>query len=138
MIRRKKKSPNLSIGEVKSRLRGFLLDSQMNNAHEMGIILGCSSISDEVQQREEEESDKRVERLSYLMPFLYAHSHALAEGAVELQRSNVSEELDKSIPDEIWWESRKMMEQISLSALMGSISQLIDMGLIQIPKEYKR
>lgn len=136
MIPKKKKKNPLSITEISSRLRGFILDSQINDAHEMSVILGCSAISDEVQQREEEESDKRIERIAYLLPIMYAHSHALAEGAVELQRSNTSEEL-KNLPNELWWESRKMMEQVALSALMGSIAQLIDMGLLQIPKEHK-
>jgi hypothetical protein len=135
MIRKKKKNP-LSIAEISGRLRGFILDSQMNDAHEMSVILGCSAISDEVQEREEEESDKRIEKIAYLLPIMYAHSHALAEGAVELQRSNTSEEL-KSLPDELWWESRKMMEQVALSALVGSVSQLIDMGLLQVPKEHR-
>jgi hypothetical protein len=61
----------------------------------------------------------------------------LSEGATEFQRSNISEEL-KNLPDEIWWESRKVMEQLSLSVLMGALSQLVDMGLVQLPKKYGR
>jgi hypothetical protein len=67
---------------------------------------------------------------------LFAHTHLLAEGAVEYQKSNLPTELE-AIPEEIWWESRKMMEQVSLSAIMGSISQLIDMGFLEIPRKYK-
>ena len=85
-------------------------------------------------KKQEEESDKRVSRISYLIPLLYAHSHAIAEGATEYHKDNIQEEL-KNIPNELWLESRRTLEQLSMSSLMGSISQLVDMGLLEIPKE---
>jgi hypothetical protein len=135
--KKKKKKEELSLLEITSRLRGFILDSQIQNGHELCVILGCSSMSDELQEREEEESEKRTKKISFLVPMLYAHAHALAEGAVEYQRSNTPEDM-KGVPDEIWWESRNMMTQVSLSALLGSVSQLVDMGLLEIPKEHKK
>jgi hypothetical protein len=60
----------------------------------------------------------------------------LAEGAVEYQKSTLPEEL-QSLPPEIWTESRKMMEQVALSAIVGSVSQIIDMGLLDIPRKHK-
>lgn len=132
----KKKPTNASLTDVMSRVRGFILDSQIQNGHELSTILGCTVISDDVQEREEEESDKRIDKISYLIPLLYAHTHLLAEGAVEYQKSTVTGALAE-LPDEIWWESRKMMEQVSLSAIMGSISQLVDMGLLEIPRKHK-
>lgn len=133
MFGKKKAKKLASIAEVSARLRGFVLDSQIQDGHELSVILGCSAMSDELQQREEEESDKRVAKIEHLVPLLYAYAHSLAEGAIELQKQSVPEEL-KGLPEEIWWESRKMMEQVSLSALLGSISQLVDMGLVAIPK----
>ena len=132
----KKKKKNLTLSDITNRIRGFILDSQIQNAHELSVILGCSIISDEVQEREEEESDKRIEKISYLVPLLYAHVHLLAEGAVEYQKSTLPEEL-KDLPAEIWTESRKMMEQVALSAIVGSVSQIIDMGLLDIPRKHK-
>ena len=133
---KKKKKPKINLADMSSRIRGFVLDSQINDAHELTVLLGCSVISDEVQEKEEKESDKRVEKIAYLIPLLYSYSHLLAEGSVEFQRLNVVDEL-KGIPDEIWLESKNTMEQVSISALMGAISQLIDMGLLEIPKEHK-
>lgn len=132
----KSKKKRVSLGDVSNRIRGFILDSQIQNAHELSTILGCPIISDEIQEREEEESDKRLEKIAYMVPLLYAHSHLLAEGAIEYQKSTLPEEL-RDIPDEIWMESRKMMEQVSLSTLVGSVSQLIDMGLLDIPRKHK-
>jgi len=134
--RKKKLVPNVTLADLSNRIRGFVLDSQIQDAHALSEILGCSMISDEVQEREEEESDKRVEKIAYLVPLLFAQVHLLSEGAVEYQKENLPEGLE-DIPEEIWRESRKMMEQVSLSALMGSLSQLVDMGLLEIPRKYK-
>jgi hypothetical protein len=127
--------------EIARRLRGFILDSQIHNAHEIAVILGCAVSSDEVLEKEEEESDKRVQRISYLVPLLFAQSHALAEGAMEYQRTALEEEAEKEgikISNETWLESRRLMEQVAMSALIGAISQLVDMELLQIPKQLRR
>lgn len=137
MMRRSKKKDQLTLADVTNRLRGFILDSQIQNAHELSVILGCSPLSDELQEKEEEESDNRVDKIGTLIPLLYAHAHVLAEGAVEFQRANIKSEALKNLPDEMWWESRKMMEQMALSVLLGSVSQLVDMGLITVPKKRK-
>jgi hypothetical protein len=134
--RNKKLGIDISLADLSNRIRGFVLDSQIQNANELSELLGCVVISDEVQEREEEESDKRVEKISYLVPLLFAQVHLLSEAAVEYQKETLPEELGE-IPDDIWRESRKMMEQVSLSALMGSLSQLVDMGLLEIPRKYK-
>ena len=134
--RNKKLGLDISLADLSNRIRGFVLDSQIQNANELSELLGCVVISDEVQEREEEESDKRVEKISYLVPLLFAQVHLLSEAAVEYQKETLPEELGE-IPDDIWRESRKMMEQVSLSALMGSLSQLVDMGLLEIPRKYK-
>lgn len=137
MIRKKKKKSDISIAEVTARLRGFILDSQVQNGHELSVILGCSALSDEVAEKEEEESDKRTEKISYLVPMLYAHAHALAEGATEYQRSQAPKEL-KDLPDDVWWDSKNMMTKLAVSALLGSVSQLVDMGLLEVPKRKKK
>lgn len=136
MIRRKRVGTEPTLSELNSRVRGFVLDSQINNGHEISTILGCGNISDEVAEKEEEESDKRLERISHLMPILYSYSQSLSQGAVEYQRANLPEEL-MGLPDEMWWDSRKLLEQIATAALLGSVSQLVDMGLLEIPKRYR-
>ena len=133
---KKAKTPKLSLGDISPRLRGFVLDSQIQNAHEISVLLGCSVISDEVAVKEENESDKRVEKISYLIPLIYAYSRTLSEGTAEYQKLHLPEEL-ADLPPEIWSESRKMMEQFAMSILIGAIAQMIDMNLLQIPKGHK-
>ena len=133
--KKKRSFEELSFAEINSRVRGFILDSQINNAHEIALILGASASSPEVMEKEEEESEKRVERISYLTPLIFAYSHALSEGAVEFQKSALKDQVENlsDIPDEIWLESRKLMEQVAISAILGSVSQLVDIGLIEVP-----
>jgi hypothetical protein len=136
MRRFKKNRIEPSIAELTARLRGFLLDSQINDAHEISQILGCGSISEEVADKEEEESEKRLDEISHLMPLIYAYSQSLSQGAIEYQRTNLPAEFPK-VPDEMWWESRKLMEQVSQAAILGTLAQLVDMGLLQLPKRYR-
>lgn len=137
---KKKPKAELSFAEINARLRGFILDSQINNAHEIAVILGASVSSPEVMEKEEEESEKRVERISYLIPLIYAVSHALSEGAVEFQKSTIKDLGPDipTIPDEMWNESRKLMEQVAVSSLLGGVSQFVDMGLVEIPKAIRK
>jgi hypothetical protein len=134
--KKNKKEKIWTINDVSAKLREFILDSQIQAGHELSVILGCGKISDELAEKEEEESEKRVERISHLIPLLFAHAHALAEGSIEYQKSNLPPEL-KDLSDDMWIESRKLMEQIAMSALVGSVSQLVDLGLLKLPKEKK-
>jgi hypothetical protein len=126
----------ITLADVSSRLRGFILDSQINDAHELAVVLGCSPISDEVALREEDESERRVAEISLLTPLLYAFAHSLAEASVEHQKSSLSD--SEKVPDEIWLTSRRLIEQVAISVLIGSISQLVDMKLLEVPKKLRR
>jgi hypothetical protein len=136
MGKKKKKQKTWTINDISAKLREFIFDSQVQNAQELSVILGCGKLSDELIEKEEEESEKRVDRISHLIPLLFAHAHALAEGSVEYQRANVPPEL-KDLSEDTWIESRKLMEQVAMSALVGSVSQLVDLGLVKIPKDKK-
>lgn len=135
-MRRKKFRGELTLAEINNRIRGFLLDSQIQNAHELAVLAGCTPISDDVADREDEESDKRVEEIAHLIPILYAYSHTMAEAATEYQRANMKEAA--KLPDEVWNFSRKLTEQISMSALLGAVSQLVDMGVLQTTTKKRR
>lgn len=136
MFGKKKSVKGPSITELTSRLRGFVLDSQIPEAHQLAIILGCSPISDEVAAKEEDESDRRVDEISALTPLLYAFAHALAEASVEHQKTQLKG-ADK-VPDEVWMYSRRLIEQVSISVLLGATSQLVDMKLLTVNKKLRR
>ena len=134
----KKKKKNLvpPMAEVNNRIRGFIMDSQIQNSHEIAYIMGLPNLSDELAEKEEQVSDDRLERIEYLIPILYAHAHTLAEASIEYQKANIED--SNVLPKEVCIFGRKLLEQVALSALMGSTSQLIDMGLLTIPKRIKK
>jgi hypothetical protein len=41
---RRHKDFDLSVNEINNRIRGFILDSQINNAHDIAEILGCPAV----------------------------------------------------------------------------------------------
>jgi hypothetical protein len=132
-----KRTPSdISLAEINSRIRGFLLDSQIQDAADLAVIIGCTAISEEVEDKEYEESDKRVSRVSSLIPLMYAYSHTLAEAATEYQKKNLDSEV--KIPDEVWAFSRKLTEQIAMSTVLGAVSQLVDMGALTLASDKKK
>lgn len=134
-MKKKSKLPT-TIPEVTQRIREFILDSQIPNGHEAAVELGCSVISDELADREDAESDKRLERISYLTPIVYSFAHLLSEASIEYNRHSVGER-EAEIPDEIWDYSRKLFEEVATAALLGGTSQLVDMGLLEVPRKRK-
>jgi hypothetical protein len=126
---RKNYSADISVAEIQARIRGFVYDSQIPNPQEISSFLGCSAISEEVNNKEEEESDLRVGRISPLIPILYALSHAMAQGTVAHQKEVAQEE----IPSEAWKATQKIFTQIATNTLVGAISQLVDLGMLNMP-----
>lgn len=133
----KRKPKTVTLADVSSRIRGFLLDSQITDPHELALTLGCSPISDEVALMEEDESDRRVADIGILTPLLYSYAHALAEATIEHQRNSLSPEMEK-LPKEVWEYSRKLIEQVAISVLLGAVSQLVDMKMLQLSKKLRR
>jgi hypothetical protein len=136
IFKKKKKNRVPPMAEINNRIRGFIMDSQIQNSHEIAYIMGLPNLSDELAEKEEQVSDDRLERIEYLIPILYAHAHTLAEASIEYQKANIED--SNVLPKEVWIFGRKLLEQVALSALMGSTSQLIDMGLLTIPKRIKK
>lgn len=135
IFRKKKKDKVAPLIEINNRIRGFILDSQVTDGHELAYAMGCPVLSDEVAEKEEQVSDDRVDRIQYLVPLLYAHAHILAEAHIKHERATTH--ADELLPEELWESGRNLIEQISISTLIGSISQLVDMKLLSIPKKVK-
>jgi hypothetical protein len=128
-----------SILDAKNRIRGFLLDTQVPNAHEISIQLGCSLISDELAEHEEAESDKRVERISYLFPNLMTYSALFTEAYLSSILDTADEfpkEL-KPLLDKLITQAKSVLEEGVSSALTGALAQLVDLDLVEIPRKVR-
>lgn len=134
-----KKKQKLTIADMQNRLREFMLDTQHPHAHHMSELLGCVLISDEIAEKEEEESNKRVSVVAPLLPVLFAYSKIFSDAMIRHQRSHINDEDDVDfISEEEWTETEGVFAQIAISTLIGSMSQLLDMGFIKLtPKKVR-
>lgn len=125
-----------SVNQIKAYLREFILDSQIPNAEELSRQLGCTPISDEVLEREEDESELRVERISHLIPLLYGYAALFSEAFVS--SIEVPDELNtpenKKLTSSITRAVQTMFEDAMSHLLIGSVSQMVDLGLLESPK----
>jgi hypothetical protein len=119
-----------------AQLRAFVLDSQIPHGDEIALLLQCPPISEEVLEREYEESDLRIEKIAYLAPLLFSYADLLIEGYLSYQKSVATEEA-LALGDEVWNETRKMTASISRAVLVGAISQLVSMGQLRTRKPNK-
>jgi hypothetical protein len=147
--KRKKKRVELTPADIISRIREFLMDSQAPSAYHMSVLMGCSPMSDEVADHEEEASEERVQKIDHLIPILHAFAQTMSEATVKHQKAHTSdgsgdeelEELLGHLPPEIWEAAESVLTQISMTTVIGVISQLVDMGFLLIgndPKIRKR
>lgn len=127
---RKTRFANMSLPELTSRIRSFIYDSQLPEAEEVISYLGMPDISDDVLEREYEASEERVAEISHLIPLLYAFAHTMAEGITEYQKAELDEE--DLLPDSAWVMTRKVFTQVSVSTLVGALSQMVDLGIIKV------
>lgn len=132
-----------TIAGMVSRIRGFILDSQVEHSdHIIELLIGVV-MSDDVADREAEESDVRTDRIRQLIPILYLFANSMAEGLVQHQRAHVdSDDEDdeyesggKDLPEEAWKATERVFAEIAFSTAVGAVSQLLDMGLIETYKK---
>ena len=125
---------------MKAKVREFILDSQVPNPHEISEALGCSPISDEVAEREEEESDKRLEHISHLIPLLYGYSALFAAAFI-----NESQVFSEDVPEElalvvnkITESTKQVLEDAMAYFLVGAVSQMVDLNLLHLDEKRKK
>jgi len=141
MLFNKKKKPKYqqitTVNQIKAHLREFILDSQIPNGEEISHDLGCAPISDEILEKEEQESDLRVDAISHLIPLLYGYS-ALFSEAFLTTYSHPEEYAKNPEMQKMMNEATRLIKQMFEDAmahlLIGSVSQMVDLGLLESPK----
>ena len=124
--------------EVMFRMRGLLLDSQLEDAFSLSVIAGTTMVSDEVAEMEEAASDRRLKRVEHLTPLIVAQTFAIAKSNMELQKTNMSGDVSQ-VPEEVWSQMVTHNHQMMLGAVLGSISQMVDLRLLSVgPRRPRR
>ena len=137
--KRKPKYKNINnLNKIKAHLREFIFDSQIPDAEQLSIALGCPTISDELLEKEETESDRRVETISFLIPLLYGYAALFTETFIStmVPSENDFKDVEKHLEfQKVLTEVQKTFEESAVHLLMGSISQLVDLELLSIAKD---
>jgi hypothetical protein len=130
---------DVSLHGIVSRIKGFILDSQVENYEHIIEMLSGNPMSEDVAQREFEESNIRTERVKHLAPLLYLFANSMAEGLVEHQRAHLEEAEDEEVEEELtekmWNATERVFAEIAFTTTVGAVSQLLDMGLISTSKK---
>jgi hypothetical protein len=117
--------------EVMSRIRGLYLDAQFKEAFALSVLSGTTMVSDEVAEMEQAASDRRLKRIEHLTPLVLAQTFAIAKSSMELQKTNMSGDLSQ-VPEEVWSQMVTHNHQMMLGAVLGSISQMVDLRLLSV------
>jgi len=137
MFWRKKKHPvEIEVKHVSlpTLIRQSVYDAMLEPAEEIAVAMGLPPISDEVAEMEERASQRRLERIAQLLPFLESHSEIAAKIAVHayLLQDNKKLEIDEEEKDNLLG----LFRIVALSASISSLSSLVDLELLDSRVEY--
>lgn len=144
IFKKKKKKPKYatitSPQQIKAYIREFMFDTQLPDAYEASEILGCPPISVDVQEKYEDESELRVERISELIPLLYGYAamfatatadlapHAFADTDVDEKNNPMTAKLLHALDQT----TKKLLEDSMSHLLIGAVSQLVDLEFVTL------
>jgi len=134
--RKKNESPQIEFLQkevpLSTLLRWYIYDSGLGEPNDLATLLGLNPVSDEGEEMENTDSDKRMARINFIMPFLHTIAEMGADVIVSLQVDEIkknnpedSEEIDKE--ENLM---RLMYKMVGMSALVGAFSSAMEIGLI--------
>lgn len=118
-----------------SRIRNFMLDSQVPSPWHMAEVLGVPALSDEVAERETDASNERVERIELLLPILQSYGRVMAQAHVKHSQAHLSEEEIEHVPAANWEATANAFYGVTTAALIGAVAQMVDSGVLELPKK---
>lgn len=119
------------LSEVMYRVRGMFLDAQLEEAFALSVISGASYVSDEVAEKEQQDSDKRVARIAHLIPLIHAQTYQISKATTELFKTKLGEEANEA-PEGYWDMYFDRSQSITLACVIGSVAQMVDVGLLSL------
>lgn len=114
--------------------RWFLYDMDVENPNEFNEVFNLTAVSEEGDEKEREESDKRTERLAPLFAFLSLYASMNAQYTYETQKEDIKAMPEISEEDlEKESEVIKMFyRNVSFAGIMGAFSTALELKLIKL------
>lgn len=125
----KKRKPPVSVTRVSGpdMLHRFLLDSQIDDAQALSLLLGLPPLEDP--DEEVSLSNERVVRAAIVIPIVRTFSQAMAYSVVEMFRTHDAD-TDDALTDRQAAVLKAMIDTVATSTALGTVTQLEDLGLI--------
>lgn len=118
---------------VKNSIRSFLRDTQHPDSDEFIKILEVGNVSEDVADMEWDESARRLEKMEYLFPALESFAGMYAKAWATSTTRQATED-GASLPPDFIDKTSASLQLNLLACLVGSVSQLIEFELIEIPR----
>ena len=116
--------------------RWYLYDAGIGNEIELADYIGLSRVSEEGDAKEREDSDLRVEKIGYLLPFIDHISNLTSEVVAESQRDMMLEDgMTQDQVDEDIEVVKKVYKAIALSSMMAGFSIANELSFIHAHPE---
>jgi hypothetical protein len=125
-----KKPKRVKVIDIGNSVRSLLIDSGIPNIDFFDGALGIHAASNDVIEKEIEESETRLSNIAPIMPIVYAYCALIkdASTAAIVEEMNAPEEQKEAISAVI----NKFAMGISLGAATGILSQLVDHGFVTL------
>lgn len=116
-----------------NNIRQFIMDTQVDHDPHILALLGVTPISDEVLETEDRASTERLLRIRHLLPAISSYANVLATGLTAHEQAHTPEEIQERLPEGVWDAHQRSLHTFGLNVLMGTLSQLVEKGLLQVP-----
>lgn len=116
---------------ISTILRWHLYDLGVDTPNEVAVSLGLNPVSDEGEEKELEDSEVRLQEVTYFLPFLKIIAKINAEVVASVQLRSME---DSDLADKFEEEIEHIIEfytDISTSCLISAFASGIELGIIQ-------
>ena len=125
---------------ISTIMRWYLYDVALGEPINLAKLLGLPPISEEGDEYETSDSERRLDQIEYIMPFLDMVSGIGADVITAIQTEEIKKSNDPAMAEEIAREEgqmKAMYKVVGLSALLGAFATAMEIGLIA-PGELQR
>lgn len=123
---------------VTTLARWYLYDVDVNNPNKLAMLLDLTPVSEEGDEKERQDSDVRVDRLTNMFPFIKTMAEINAKAVFQVQRTELPQELSKflDINSPEMEQLVRFYESISFAAIMSALSSAAELGLVELSGKF--
>jgi hypothetical protein len=111
--------------------RWYLYDTAISDHKVIAELMGLTPISEEGEVKELEDSVERLDKLSFILPFINAMADVSSNFMTAVHLTEAKKSNDVEVTDEDTEAMLSVYRLVALSTLVGSLSIALTLGLVQ-------